>query len=44
MGCTTLAHMYEEGDGVPQDDARAAALLKKACDAGELIACDSIEE
>ncbi len=38
-GCIHLAFMYEEGEGVPQDVARGAALHDKACAMGEPIAC-----
>ncbi len=31
--------MYSFGIGVPQDDVRAASLLRKACDLGYTQAC-----
>lgn len=30
-GCRGLAHLYQEGIGVPKDEKRAYAILKKAC-------------
>jgi TPR repeat protein len=39
--CELLASAYENGrGGLPKDAARAAALFKKACDAGDQHACD----
>src|SRR3954469_8921726 len=37
--CSDLGHRFEEGRGVPKDEARAAALYTKACDAGDALAC-----
>lgn len=37
--CTQLAHMYETGQGAPQNLPRAAALYAEACDGGQVEAC-----
>ena len=40
--CYYLARLYRDGDGVPQDDQRANALLEKACALGVSPACDEL--
>jgi TPR repeat protein len=37
--CGRLAARHEHGSGVPRDEARAAALYEKACDASDAFAC-----
>lgn len=37
--CQNLAYMLDTGDGVPEDDARAAELYARACDAGTAWSC-----
>lgn len=32
IDCLTLGHMYRDGNGAPQDDARAIAMYRTACD------------
>jgi uncharacterized protein len=34
----------EKGDGMPKDEARAAALFKLACDGGEMRGCSALGE
>ena len=34
-----LSALYLQGRGVPRDEGRAAALLKKACEGGEAQSC-----
>ena len=38
-GCFNLGRLYEQGQGVPQDERRAATLLEQACRAGVSKAC-----
>src|SRR5206468_1880365 len=38
-GCTWLGYYYARGEGVKEDDARAATLYRRACDAGQLDGC-----
>ncbi|HEX5400385.1 MAG TPA: tetratricopeptide repeat protein [Verrucomicrobiae bacterium] len=38
--CFYLAKLYHDGDGVPQDDQRANALLERACALGFQPACE----
>jgi TPR repeat protein len=38
--CYYLARLYRVGDGVPQDEQRANALIEKACALGVQPACD----
>jgi TPR repeat protein len=38
-GCLDLALMLQNGAGVPQDTAAAAALFEKACEGGDASAC-----
>jgi hypothetical protein len=40
--CTRVAARLERGDGVPRDEARAAALYEKACDAADPLACANL--
>jgi TPR repeat protein len=37
--CFELGTLYESASGVPRDLARAAALFKQGCDAGQKQAC-----
>jgi TPR repeat protein len=37
--CYFLARLYQEGEGITRDKARAAVLFTKACDAGVAISC-----
>src|SRR5581483_11622542 len=37
--CLNLGFMYQQGDGVPPDNAKAMTLLKRACDLGMADAC-----
>jgi TPR repeat protein len=37
--CINLGFCYEQGTGVGQDAAKAAALYRKACDGGQRQAC-----
>lgn len=37
--CERLAHMYETGQGAPQNLPRAATLYARACDGGAVDAC-----
>jgi TPR repeat protein len=39
LGCNNLGSLYESGDGVDKDEARAAGLYEKACAAGEVLGC-----
>lgn len=39
FACSPLARLYQEGQGVPRDDEKAAALLRRACDAGSAGSC-----
>lgn len=43
-GCTALGLAYREGKGRPRDEARARALLSKACKAGEAFACTALDD
>jgi uncharacterized membrane protein YhaH (DUF805 family) len=38
-GCSNLAYMYYNGEGVKQDSFKAVELYKKACDGGEARGC-----
>src|SRR5580692_10435929 len=40
--CVHLGLMYEGGRGVDRDEARAAALYRQACDAGEPRGCGDL--
>ena len=40
--CNNLAWMYAAGDGVPQDKAKAVALLRKACTGGNAKGCANL--
>jgi uncharacterized protein len=37
--CTTLAMLYQDGQGVTKDAAKAAAFFQKACEAGDAWGC-----
>jgi len=39
QACTDLGDLYGRGDGVPRDQARAAALYQRACDGGDADGC-----
>jgi TPR repeat protein len=41
--CFYLAKLYHDGDGVPQDDQRANALMEKACALGVQPACELLK-
>jgi TPR repeat protein len=34
--------MYEQGHGVPQDDAKATLYYKRACDGGLALGCTNL--
>jgi TPR repeat protein len=38
-GCTGLAGLYEAGLGVPKDEAKARAIIERACAANDALAC-----
>lgn len=40
FACSTLAFMYDEGDGVKRSRRKAKKLIKKACRYGNQEACD----
>src|SRR5262245_21960423 len=40
--CNSLAVDYEYGHGVPKDEAEAAALFGRACDAGHSVGCNNL--
>ena len=40
--CFNLAFLYEEGEGVARDDAKAAQLYDKACYIGSASACNNL--
>ena len=42
-GCTILGIMYANGDGVEEDFSKAAKLLKKACDGGDMNGCRNLD-
>lgn len=39
LGCTNLAVLYDKGEAVAVDHARAVGLLTRACDLGNLQSC-----
>jgi hypothetical protein len=39
VACSNLGVLYEHGQGVPKDPAKAAQLLEKACKGGLKKAC-----
>ena len=39
LGCASLGVMYDTGEGVTQDLARAASLWQQACNGGLVEAC-----
>ncbi|NGZ11547.1 MAG: sel1 repeat family protein [Nitrospira sp. LK70] len=42
LSCASLGQMYQEGNGVKQDDFEAADLYQKACEGGYAIGCHSL--
>lgn len=42
IACNIFGLMYEAGQGVPQDLARAAGLYQRACEGGELVGCTNL--
>ena len=42
IGCWSLGYMYKYGEGVKQDNFKAAELYKKSCDGGDAIGCGSL--
>src|SRR6266581_4344869 len=42
QACTDLGDLYGRGDGVPRDQARAAALYQRACDGGSPWGCGNL--
>jgi hypothetical protein len=42
QGCTMLGRLYEDGQGVTEDQALARTLYQKACDGGNQDACTSL--
>ena len=40
--CNHLGFMYENGEGVTRDPARAASLYQQACDGGYAEACNDL--
>lgn len=43
FGCYNLGAIYETGDGVPLDKARAATYYRRACDHGDQEACERMK-
>ena len=43
-GCKNLGGLYATGQGLHQDDAKAAELWGKACDLGFEPACDALKD
>jgi TPR repeat protein len=41
-GCARLGQLYDYGNGVPKDHARAIPLYQKACDAGVMSGCGEL--
>ena len=39
QGCVNVALMYQRGQGVPKDEAKAKQLLERACSGGVANAC-----
>jgi TPR repeat protein len=44
QSCLYLSKLYHLGEGVPQDEPRAVALLEKACNLGVQPACDLLKQ
>ena len=42
MGCTRLGILYRRGAGVAVDHQRAAALLQKGCNGGDILGCSEL--
>lgn len=42
IACNVFGLMYETGDRVPRDAARAATLYQRACEGGELLGCTNL--
>jgi TPR repeat protein len=40
--CNDLGVLYADGEGVPQNSARAAALYQQGCDGGEARGCSNL--
>jgi len=38
-GCSNLGVMYQLGEGVGKDLAKAVELYRKACDGGDMVGC-----
>lgn len=38
-GCSNLASMYDKGEGVKKNKAKAMQLFQKACDSGDMGIC-----
>ena len=43
-GCSALGSMYQKGEDVPQDSARAAELYKKGCKRKDMRSCFHLGE
>lgn len=41
-GCSGLGSLYQYGQGVPQDYARARQLFQQACDGGDMAGCTAL--
>lgn len=39
--CVNLGILYQSGEGMPRDEAKAAELFDKACDDGHAIGCSN---
>jgi TPR repeat protein len=42
--CWYIAHMYHQGNGLRQDDAKARAFLERACGVGLTQACEAMKQ
>lgn len=40
--CTNLGILYQNGLGVPKDDARAVSFYRKACEDGDALGCNNL--
>jgi hypothetical protein len=43
-GCSNLGNLYRNGNGVPQDAAKAREYLQKGCARGSKWGCDRLKE
>jgi len=43
QACFNLARLFEAGRGVPQDEQRAARLMRRSCDLGDERACNALK-